>query len=60
MQYKIRYRPLERLTRDGWVRMSEREQDALIAAAVASHKDGGDAGKKPAKDATQLPFQLVE
>jgi len=34
MQYKVRYRPLERLTRGGWERMGEAEQDRLIAAAV--------------------------
>jgi arginyl-tRNA--protein-N-Asp/Glu arginylyltransferase len=34
MQYKIRYRPLERLARDGWERMPATEQDRLIAAAV--------------------------
>ena len=60
MQYKVRYRPLERLTRDGWVRMSAAEQDALVAAAVAPRTGSGDAGHKPAKDATQQPFQLVE
>ncbi|WEK48064.1 MAG: arginyltransferase [Candidatus Andeanibacterium colombiense] len=36
MQYKVRYRPLERLTPDGWQRMSGDEQDALIARATAS------------------------
>lgn len=48
MQYKVRYRPLEKLTRDGWVRFSREEQDALIADAakrrnpvpVSSGKDG--------------------
>ena len=35
MQYKIRYRPLERLTRDGWARYDEDQQDRLIAAAAA-------------------------
>lgn len=60
MQYKIRYRPIERLTRDGWVRMSANEQGALIAAAVAPRTNHSDAGNKPAKDATQQPFQLVE
>lgn len=35
MQYKVRYRPLERLTRDGWQRMADDEQSALIAAATA-------------------------
>lgn len=34
MAYKVRYRPLERLTRNGWERMSETEQSALIAAAT--------------------------
>ncbi|MFC0588438.1 arginyltransferase [Novosphingobium aquiterrae] len=34
MQYKVRYRPLERLGRDGWSRISEDEQDRLIAAAA--------------------------
>ncbi|MXO62409.1 arginyltransferase [Qipengyuania oceanensis] len=60
MQYKVRYRPLERLTRDGWVRISPAEQDALIAAAVAPREGGLKAGNKPAKDATQQPFHLVE
>jgi len=35
MQYKVRYRPLEQLTRDGWRRMDEDEQSRLIAAATA-------------------------
>ncbi|MFN2098607.1 arginyltransferase [Altererythrobacter sp. MF3-039] len=60
MQYKVRYRPLERLTRDGWVRMSPQEQDARIAAAMAPGQPKSDPGHKPAKDATQQPFQLVE
>jgi arginine-tRNA-protein transferase len=34
MQYKVRYRPLERLTREGWVRMPSDEQDRLIAEAT--------------------------
>ncbi|TNE53085.1 MAG: arginyltransferase [Sphingomonadales bacterium] len=48
MQYKVRYRPLEKLTRDGWVRFSSEEQDKLIREAtrrrnpvpVSSGKDG--------------------
>ena len=36
MQYKVRYRPMERLATSGWVRIGAEEQDALIAAAVAS------------------------
>ncbi|MEL7447152.1 MAG: arginyltransferase [Pseudomonadota bacterium] len=34
MQYKVRFRPLERLTRDGWRRMSDDEQGKLIADAT--------------------------
>jgi len=39
MQYKIRYRPLERLGRQGWERIAESEQDALIAKAVAARRN---------------------
>ncbi|WP_347303137.1 arginyltransferase [Croceibacterium sp. TMG7-5b_MA50] len=35
MQYKIRYRPLERLEATGWVRFGEVEQAALIAGITA-------------------------
>ncbi len=35
MQYKVRYRPIERLTRTGWQRMNAAEQDSLIASAAA-------------------------
>ena len=38
MQYKVRYRPLERLTRSGWARISDAEQDRLIAAAAAGRR----------------------
>ena len=38
MQYKVRYRPLERLTRDGWQLMDEDEQHRLIAAATAPRR----------------------
>ncbi|MDP3908101.1 arginyltransferase [Novosphingobium sp.] len=40
MQYKVRYRPLEKLGRDGWVRFAEHEQEGLIAAAAAKRFDG--------------------
>lgn len=39
MQYKVRYRPLERLTRDGWFRMAEAEQDRLIGQAAATRRE---------------------
>jgi arginine-tRNA-protein transferase len=34
MQYKVRYRPLERLTREGWQLMNSDEQYRLTAAAT--------------------------
>lgn len=39
MAYKVRYRPMERLTRDGWHRLSDAEQDALIADAAALQRN---------------------
>ncbi len=39
MQYKVRYRPLDRLTRTGWERIADDEQDRLIAAAAAGRRD---------------------
>ncbi|WP_232493496.1 arginyltransferase [Novosphingobium kaempferiae] len=36
MQYKVRYRPMEKLGRAGWERISATEHDRLIAAAVAN------------------------
>ncbi len=39
MQYKVRYRPLERLGRNGWERMPAEEQDRLILTAAATPRD---------------------
>lgn len=36
MQYKIRYRPIERLTRGGWERMSQDAQSALVRKVMQS------------------------
>jgi arginine-tRNA-protein transferase len=36
MQYKIRYRPLEKLGREGWQRLSDVEQQRLINATAGS------------------------
>ena len=36
MQYKVRYRPLERLGRDGWERIGTAEHDRLIEDAAAT------------------------
>jgi arginine-tRNA-protein transferase len=38
MQYKVRYRPLERLGRDGWHRLSVEEQERLILGAVGQRR----------------------
>ena len=40
MAYKVRYRPLEKLTRDGWQRMDKDEQSKLIAEATAPRAKG--------------------
>jgi len=44
MQYKIRYRPLERLGPRGWRRLSAEEQDRLIRDAVRGETACGGAG----------------
>lgn len=59
MQYKVRYRPLEKLSRDGWKRMSDAEQSQLIAEATKprpekSVPDGA------SKDGQQAAFQTDE
>lgn len=47
MQYKVRYRPMEKLGRAGWERISATEHDRLIAAAVANpHRGAGATGPK--------------
>ncbi len=59
MQYKIRYRPLERLGPDGWQRLSGEEQDALIAEAASRRRTAeGQAG--PAKDGSQEQYRFAE
>lgn len=49
MQYKIRYRPLEKLGRNGWERLSDATQDHLIHSVAATRR-GGDAACPPGKD----------
>ncbi len=44
MQYKIRYRPLERLGPRGWRRLDAEEQDRLIRDAVRGNSPCGAAG----------------
>ncbi len=50
MRYKIRYRPIERLTRDGWQRMSKEEQSALISNTVGATDGNAKAQAGPAKE----------
>tara|TARA_A100001391_G_scaffold114330_2_gene77229 strand:- start:45936 stop:46784 length:849 start_codon:yes stop_codon:yes gene_type:complete len=45
MQYKVRYRPLDKLGPEGWQRMSEEEQERRIARVVSG---AGAAGPVPA------------
>ena len=59
MQYKIRYRPLERLGRDGWRRLETERHDALIAAAAGAGPRTRDAAS-PAKDAALPQFGFSE
>ena len=39
MNYKIRYRPIERLTTRGWERMDRQEQDRLVRKAITRRED---------------------
>ena len=59
MQYKIRYRPIEILGRDGWRRLSPERHDALIAAAASAPRRVRD-GASPAKDASLPQFDFSE
>lgn len=52
MQYKIRYRPLERLGPTGWQRFSGSEQSALIGAASASRREDAPCVEGGSKDGT--------
>jgi len=38
MAYKVRYRPLERLTREGWAVIPDDEHDRLVSAAAANRR----------------------
>ena len=59
MQYKVRYRPLERLTRGGWERMPDNEQRGLIAAATRPRSDRT-SEPLPAKDGSQREYKLAD
>ncbi|MXO47131.1 arginyltransferase [Erythrobacter vulgaris] len=59
MQYKVRYRPLERLTRGGWERMPEAEQKRLITRATAPRRRQ-DGEPMPSKDGSHLEYKLAD
>ena len=59
MQYKVRYRPLERLTRGGWERMPEREQKRLIASATAPRGRRREEAL-PAKDGLAAEYRITD
>lgn len=50
MQYKVRYRPMERLSRQGWERISSEEHDRLIADAASRPRSSAPALDGAAKD----------
>ena len=52
MQYKVRYRPLERLGPAGWQRFSAAEQSALIGSVSASPRDEAPCVEGGSKDGT--------
>ena len=62
MQYKIRYRPLERLAPTGWQRLSDAEQSALIArVSVTRRQDAAcvEGGSKDGAPGGQRHYKLV-
>ena len=60
MQYKVRYRPIELLGRDGWRRLPAHEQDALIANAVARTPGHGAPAQPGAKDGAQDQYRFAD
>ncbi len=63
MQYKIRYRPLDRLGPDGWERIGAEEQERLIAQAAAAERHASPVPDGSAKDGTpghQFQYRVVQ
>jgi arginine-tRNA-protein transferase len=50
MQYKVRYRPMERLGRSGWERIAAQEHDRLISAAASARREAEPAPEGGVKD----------
>ncbi|MFM5953748.1 MAG: arginyltransferase [Novosphingobium sp.] len=63
MQYKVRYRPLERLARQGWERMGGAEQDLLIAKAATLRRNQAlplDGSTKDGAHGVQEQYRLAD
>jgi arginyl-tRNA--protein-N-Asp/Glu arginylyltransferase len=63
MQYKVRYRPLERLGRAGWERFEPTEHDRLIAEAAGSRRHAvptPEGGGKDGVPGGQEQYRLVD
>ena len=63
MQYKVRYRPLERRGPEGWERMPHHEQERLIAAAASSQGEGlmlVDGGVKDGMPSGQERYRMTD
>ena len=62
MQYKVRYRPMERLGRQGWTRLGEDEQDRLIAHAATMRRNVQpiDGSTKDGAHGVQDQYRLTE
>lgn len=58
MQYKVRFRPLERLAACGWERIDDVEHDRLIAAAAAP-RERRLASAFPGKEAVPTGYRLA-
>ncbi len=60
MQYKVRYRPLERLGPEGWSRMSETEQQALITGLYGQrHERSPDGASKHGAPGDQKQYDIA-
>ena len=60
MQYKVRYRPLERLSKDGWQRIDDAEQDRLIAVTASVRRRDRATGNKDGISGSQDRFHLTD
>jgi len=60
MRYKVRYRPLERLGRDGWQRLTGEEQDALIAETASKPSSEERSAAPVGKEAGQEQYQTID